>query len=117
MLLDQKLTFHCFVLFPGCEFIKPKKCNIEAITELVKVFTIYKAATGKDLPEAVSEMFASQLVIVNASKQCDGIYWRCYDTHYRVNATATGNRHLDIDLHTQFFYWESQNCSIMCFLR
>lgn len=97
---------HRFVLFPGCEFIKPKKCNIESITEWVKAFAIYTAAMGKKFPEAVPEMLAYQLVIVNASEQYDGIYWRCYDTHYRVNAAATGNRqwsHLDIDLYTRFF--------------
>lgn len=63
-----EVDFHRFVLFPGCEFIKPKKHNIEAITEWVKAFTIYKAAMGKDLPEAVPEMLAYQLVIVNASE-------------------------------------------------
>ena len=97
---------HRFVLFPGCEFIKPRKRNIEAITEWVKAFAIYMAAMGKKFPEAVSEMLEYQLVIANASEQYDGIYWRCYDTHYRVNTAATGNRqwsHLDIDLYTQFF--------------
>ena len=27
---------HCFVLFPGCNFIQHKKCNIEAIAEWVE---------------------------------------------------------------------------------
>ena len=97
---------HRFVLFPGCEFIKPRKPNIEAITEWVKAFAIYMAAMGKKFPEVVSEMLEYQLVIANASEQYNGIYWRCYDTHYRVNAAATGNHqwsHLDIDLYTQFF--------------
>ena len=35
---------HCFVLFPGCEFIKPKKHKMDSITEWVKAFTIYMAA-------------------------------------------------------------------------
>ena len=93
-----------------------KKRNIEAITELVKAFAIYAAAIGKKFPEAVSKMLAYQLVIVNASEQYDAIYWRCYNTHYRVNAAATGNRqwsHLDIDLSYAVFHRESQNCSIV----
>ena len=69
------------MLFPGCEFIKSKKRNIESITEWVKDFAIYTAAMGKKFPEVVPEMLAYQLVIVNASEQYDGIYWRCYDTH------------------------------------
>ena len=77
------------MLFFGCEFIKPKKRNIKAITEWVKAFAIYTSAMGKKFPEAVSKMLAYQLVIVNASEQYDGMYRRCYDTHYRVNAAAT----------------------------
>ena len=61
---------HRFVLFPGCEFIKPKKCN----TEWVKAFAIYTAAMGKKFPEAVSEILEYQMVIVNASKQYNSIY-------------------------------------------
>ena len=97
---------HRFVLFPGCEFIKPKKRNIESITEWVKAFSIYTAAMGNRFPEAIPEMLAYLLVIVNASEQYDGLYWRSYDTHYRVNAAATGNRRwsqLDINLYTRFF--------------
>ena len=73
---------HRFVLFPGCEFIKPKKRNIESITEWVKAFCIYTAAMGNRFPEAIPEMLAYLLVIVNASEQYDGLYWRSCDTHY-----------------------------------
>ena len=72
----------------------------------MKAFGIYMAAMGKQYPEVMSEMIAYQLLIVNASEQYDGMYWRAYDTHYRVNAAAAGNRHwsrLDIDLYTRFF--------------
>ena len=97
---------HRFVLFPGCEFIKPKKHKVDSITEWIKAFAIYMAAMWKRYPEAMPEMIAYLLLIVNASDQYDGLYWRAYDTHYRVNAAATGNRHwsrLDIDLYTRFF--------------
>ena len=96
---------HRFVLFPGCEFIKPKKHSIESISQWVKAFAIYTAAMGNRFVEAIPEMLAYMLVIVNASEQYDGLYWRTYDTHFRVNAAATGNRQwsrLDIDLYTRF---------------
>jgi len=93
---------HRFVLFPGCKFIKLKKHKVDSITEWVKVFAIiYMAAMWKQYPEAMPEMIAYLLLIVNASDQYDGLYWRAYDTHYWVNAAATGNwhwSHLDIDL-------------------
>ena len=57
-----------FVLLPGCEFIKPKTRKIETITEWVKAFAIYTAAMVRKIPEAIPEMLAYQLVIVNASK-------------------------------------------------
>ena len=109
---------HRFVLYPGCEFIKPKKCNIEAITEMVKAFAMYMAAMGKKFPEAMPEILAYQQVSVNASEQYDGIYWRCYDTHYRVNTAATGNRQwsdLDIDLYTQVFTGRAQTVASCAF--
>ena len=80
MLPHQKLIR--FVLFPDCEFVKPEKHNIEAITEWVKAFAIYTVAMGKKCLETVPEMLAYQLVIVNASKQYNGIHWRSYETHY-----------------------------------
>ena len=109
---------HRFVLFPGCEFIKPKKHRIESISEWVKAFAIYTAAMGNKFVEAIPEMLAYLLVIVNASEQYDGMYWRTYDTHFRVNAAATGNRQwarLDIDLYTRFFTGRAKavaSCSI-----
>jgi len=51
-------------------------------------------------------LLAYQLTIIKASQQYDGLYWRAYDTHYRVNAAATGNctwSRLDTDLYTRFF--------------
>ena len=97
---------HRFILFPGCEFIKPKKHRIETITEWIKAFTIYMADMSRQYPEVVPEMLAYQLAVVNASEQYDGLYWRSYDVHYRVNAAASGNRSwsaLDVDLYTRFF--------------
>ncbi len=97
---------HRFVLFPGCEFIKPKKRQINTINDWVKAFTVYMAAMASKHPEAVTEMLAYQLAIVRASEQYDGLYWRAYDTHFRVNAAASGNRQwsrLDTDLYTRFF--------------
>jgi len=71
---------HRFVLFPGCEFIKPKKPKVDSITEWVKAFAIFMAATWKQYPEAMPEMIAYLLLILNAGNQYDGLYWRAYDT-------------------------------------
>lgn len=95
-----------FVLFPGCELIKPKKRQITTINDWVRAFAVYIAAMATKFPEAVPDMLAYQLAIIRASEQYDGLYWRAYDTHFRVNAAATGNRkwsRLDTDLYTRFF--------------
>ena len=69
-------------------------------------------------PEVTLDLLAYQLTIIKASQQYDGLYWRAYDTHYRVNAAASGNRKwakLDTDLYTRFFTGrarELQVCSI-----
>ncbi len=80
---------HRFVLFPGCEFIKPKKRQISTINDWVKAFTVYMTATASKHPGAVTEMLAYQLAIVWASEQYGGLYWRAYDTAAsRLNANC-----------------------------
>ena len=36
-----------FTLFPGCELVKPKRKQLETITEWVKAFSIYMAAIAQ----------------------------------------------------------------------
>ena len=107
-----------FTLFPGCEFIRPKRRQILTIGDWVQGFTIYTAALSKRHPSATLELLAYQLTIIKASQQYDGLFWRAYDTHYRVNAAATGNKtwsRLDTDLYTRFFTGRAKQvtlCSI-----
>ena len=107
-----------FTLFPGCEFIRPKRRQILTISDWVQGFTIYIAALSKRHPSATLELLAYQLTIIKASQQYDGLFWRAYDTHYRVNAAATGNKtwsRLDTDLYTRFFTGRAKQvtlCSI-----
>ena len=57
-----------------------------------QAFVIYMAAMVSHHPSATLELLAYQY---------DGLYWRAYDTNYRLTAAATGNRtwsRLDTDL-------------------
>ena len=95
-----------FSLFPGCEIIRPKKRQIHSIAQWVQGFAVYMAAIVVRHPSAVLELLAYMLTIIKASQQYDGMYWRAYDTHYRISAAATGNKNwsrLDTDLYTRFF--------------
>ncbi len=71
---------HRFMLFLGCEFIKPKKRQINSISDWVRAFTVYVAAMAAKFPEAVRELLAYQLAVMRASDQYDSLYWRAYDT-------------------------------------
>ena len=84
---------HHFVLFPGCEFIKPKKHKVDSITEWVKAFAIYMAAMWKQYPEAMPEIIAYLLLIVNASNQYNGLYCRAYDS---LPGKCSSNRKLAV---------------------
>ena len=95
----------CFTLFPGCEFVRQKKKQIESNTDWIQAFTLYTVALTSKFPSATCELLAYQLTIIKASEQYDGLYWRAYDTHYRINTAATGNKQwlqLDTDLYTRF---------------
>ena len=81
-----------FALFPGFELVRANKKVITNVVDWVKCFSIYIAAMAQKYPEVTLPMLAYQLVIIKASQQYDGFYWRVYDTHYRVNAAATGNK-------------------------
>ena len=64
------------------------------------------AALVSQHPSATLELLAYMITIVKASQQYDGLYWRAYDTNYRLTASATGNRNwsrLDTDLFTRLF--------------
>ena len=104
---DAAMDAQRFALFPGFELVrvKPQKM-IANIGDWMKCFTTYVVAMAIKFPESVTEMLAYQLVIIKASQQYDGLYWRVYDIHFRVNAAASGNRkwsQLDTDLYTRFF--------------
>ena len=104
---DAAMDAQRFALFPGFELVRAKPQKMIAnIVDWMKCFTTYVAAMAIKFPESVTEMLAYQLVIIKASQQYDGLYWRVYDTHFRVNAAASGNRkwsQLDTDLYTRFF--------------
>ena len=92
-----------FALF---EVIRPKRKQIESITEWTKAYTVYVAALLRKFREQASELLAYQLTIIKAAQQYDVLQWRAYDTHFRVAAAATGNRQwskVDVDLYTRFF--------------
>ena len=95
-----------FTLFPGCEFVQPKRRQIFSIVEWVQALTVYTAAIVQKFPAAVNELLAYQLTIIKSAQQYDGLQWRAYDTHFRISAAAMGNRQwsrLDTDLYTRFF--------------
>ena len=76
------------------------------ITDWTQAFLAYTAALVSEHPSATLELLAYSLRIIKASQQYDGLYWRTYDTHFRINAAASGNRQwsrLDPDLYTRFF--------------
>ena len=67
---------------------------------------MYMAALVSAHPSATLELLAYMLTIIKASQQYDSLYWRSYDTNYRITAAASGNRswsRLDTDLYTRFF--------------
>ena len=95
-----------FSLFPGCEIVSHKKKQISDIADWMQAFAVYTAALVSEHPSATLEMLAYMVTIIKASQQYDGLYWRAYDTNYRLTAAASGNRHwsrLDTDLFTRFF--------------
>ena len=91
-------------LLPGFEIIKQRKRLIDSITQWLCI--VYVAALATRHQEAVPGLLAYMLTILRASDNYDGHHWRAYDTHYRINAAASGNREwltLDTDLCTRFF--------------
>ena len=83
---------------PSRRCVSHKKRHITDIADWAQAFAVYTAALVREL--------AYMVTIIKASQQYDGLYWRAYDTHYRLTAVATGNRNwsrLDTDLFTRFF--------------
>lgn len=107
-----------FSLFPGCEVVRQKKRQITSIADWVQAFAVYMAAIVSEHPSATLELLAYMLTIIKASQQYDGLYWRSYDTNYRITAAASGNRQwskLDTDLYTRFFTGRAKpiaSCSV-----
>ena len=95
-----------FSLFPGYEVVRHRRRQISNITDWCQAFAVYMAALVSQHPSATLDLIAYMLTIVKASQQYDGLYWRAYDTNYRLTAAASGNRcwsRLDTDLFTRFF--------------
>ena len=71
----------------------------------MQAFIVYAAAVVSADPSMALELLAYALTVIRASQHFDGLHWRAYDTHYRINAAALGNRswsNLDTDLYTPF---------------
>ena len=62
-----------FSLFTGCEFVRPKRKQIEDILDWVQAFTIYTAAIVQKHPETIAELLSYQLTIIKAAQQYDGL--------------------------------------------
>ena len=72
----------------------------------MQAFIVYTAAVVSADPSMALELLSYALTVIRASQHFDGLHWRAYDTHYRINAAASGNRswsNLDTDLYTRFF--------------
>ena len=64
------------------------------------------AALISEHPLGSLKLIAYMLTIIKTSQQYDGLYWRAYDTNYRLAAAASSNctwSRLDMDLFTRFF--------------
>ena len=109
-----------FTLFPGCEFIRPKRRQIQSIMEWVKAFTVYMAVLLQKHPSQLMEMLAYQLTVIKAAQQYDGLQWRAYDTHFRLSAAATGNKtwsKIGYRPLYQIFHWSGKSGDNMLNLR
>ena len=68
-------------------------------------------------PAATLELLAYMLTIIKASQQYDGLFWRSYDTNYRINVAAAGNKvcsRLDTDLYTQYCFTGRAKPAVVC---
>ena len=77
-----------FSLFAGCEVVRHKRRQINSIADWIQAFVVYMAAIVSAHPPATLELLANMLTIINASQQYDGLYWRSYDTNYKITAAA-----------------------------
>ena len=76
-------------LFPGCEVVRHKKCQIETIAQWTQAFAVYMAVLISEHPTATLELLVYMLTTIKASQQYDGLLWRSYDTNYRIAAAVT----------------------------
>ena len=57
-----------FTLFPGYEIVRPKKRQVESITDSVKAFTVFPAVVATTETTRVPELLAYQLTIIKAAQ-------------------------------------------------
>lgn len=89
--VNSPLVARCS-LFLGCVVIRQKSRQINSIADWIQVFVVFMAAIVSKHPSITLELVAYTLTILKASQQYDGLYWRSYDTNYRITAVASGNR-------------------------
>ena len=95
-----------FSLIPGYEVVRSQRRTIATITDWMQAFLVYMAAVVSADPSMTVELLAYALTVIRDSQNFDGLHWRAYNTHFRINAAASGNRSwstLDTDLYTRFF--------------
>ena len=98
---SQRYTF-----FPGWELVRPKRRQVTEIVDWVCAYAIYMACMAQQSPQFIPEMIAHLLTVVRTSEEYEGLYWRVYDTHFRINAEATNNKSwskVDHDLYSRVF--------------
>ena len=67
---------------------------------------MYAAAVVSADPSMALELLAYAFTVIRASQHFDSLHWRAYNTHFRINAAASGNlmwSNLDTDLYTRLF--------------
>ena len=66
-----------YSFFPGWELVRPKRCQITDIVDWVCAYSTYMACMAQRAPQFIPEMIAHLLTVVRASKEYEGLYWRC----------------------------------------
>ena len=69
-----------------------KRRQVTKIHSWVQCFAMYISVMTRTHPEAVPELLAYMIGIVRASQDFEGLAWLSYDTAFRRQAAATGNR-------------------------
>ena len=104
-----------FSLIPGYEVVRRRRRTIATITDWMQAFLVYTAAVVSADSSMMLELLAYALTVIRASHNFDGLHWRAYDTHCRINAAASSNRSwsaLDTDLYTRFFTGRARSAAL-----